>query len=167
MSFKSLMLLLGLASTPAVLAAPKNYTITSPDGTLQGTVAVDTEIRIALSADGKALLNPSPVAMTLAGGEVLGRDPRVVKAKKRSADETFDAHFYKKAQVRDHYNELALAFRGDYSLVVRLYDDGMAYRFETRKKGEITVENEQAEFNFPADFTTYAPYVYRTELRDF
>lgn len=151
---------------PGSPCGTENYTITSPDGTLQGTVAVDTEIRIALSADGKALLNPSPVAMTLAGGEVLGRDPRVVKAKKRSADETFDAHFYKKAQVRDHYNELALAFRGDYSLVVRLYDDGMAYRFETRKKGEITVENEQAEFNFPADFTTYAPYVYRTELRD-
>ena len=135
MSFKSLMLLLGLACAPAAFAAPKNYTIASPDGALQGTVTVDAEIRIALSADGKALLDPSPVAMTLSNDVVLGRDPKVIKARKRSADETFDAHFYKKAQVRDRYNELAIAFRGDYSLVVRLYDDGMAYRFETRAGG--------------------------------
>lgn len=167
MSFKSLMLLLGLACAPAAFAAPKSYTITSPDGSLQGTVTVDADIQIALAADGRTLLDPSPVAMTLAGDEVLGRNPKLLKAKRRSADETFDAPFYKKAQVRDHYNELALAFRGDYSLVVRLYDDGMAYRFETRRKGEITVENELAEFNFPADFMTYAPYVHRTELRDF
>ena len=61
MSFKSLMLLLGLASTPAVLAAPKNYTITSPDGTLQGTVAVDTENPDRPLGRRKALLNPRPL----------------------------------------------------------------------------------------------------------
>lgn len=47
--------------------------------------------------------------------------------------------------------------RGDYGLVVRLYDDGLAYRFTTRKKDGILVENEQVAYTFPADYTAYAP----------
>ena len=51
--------------------------------------------------------------------------------------------------------------------MLRLYDDGMAYRFVTQKKGTIVVEREQADFTFPEDYTTRAPYVHRLELKDF
>ena len=57
--------------------------------------------------------------------------------------------------------------RGDYGLVVRLYDDGLAYRFTTRKKDGILVENEQVAYTFPADYTAYAPYVGHKRLLDF
>ena len=50
------------------LMAQKNYTLTSPDGTLQATVATGSDLRISLSADGETLLAPSPVWMTLGGG---------------------------------------------------------------------------------------------------
>ena len=33
--------------------AQKNYTLTSPDGTLQATVATGSDLRISLSADGE------------------------------------------------------------------------------------------------------------------
>ena len=59
------------------LMAQKNYTLTSPDGTLQATVATGSDLRISLSADGETLLAPSPVSMTLGGGEVLGSNPKV------------------------------------------------------------------------------------------
>lgn len=58
------------------LMAQKNYTLTSPDGTLQATVATGSDLRISLSADGETLLAPSPVSMTLGGGEVLGSNPK-------------------------------------------------------------------------------------------
>ena len=54
------------------LMAQKNYTLTSPDGTLQATVATGSDLRISLSADGETLLAPSPVSMTL-GGKPLKR----------------------------------------------------------------------------------------------
>ena len=40
MTFKPLLLLLGLACAPAASAAPKSYTLSSPDGELQGSVTV-------------------------------------------------------------------------------------------------------------------------------
>lgn len=167
MTFKPLLLLLGLACAPAASAAPKSYTLSSPDGGLQGSVTVGSDLRISLEADGRTVLAPSPVSMTLAGGETLGHDPRVVRIRKHSADETIESPFYTKARVSDRYNELTISFRGDYSLVLRLYDDGMAYRFVTQKKGTIVVEREQADFTFPEDYTTRAPYVHRLELKDF
>lgn len=161
-------LLLFLCSACALpLMAQKNYTLTSPAGTLQAAVAVGSDLRLSLAADGQTILAPSPVAMTLAGGETLGATPKVTKIRKSSADETIASPFYKKTSVRDRYNELTLSLRGDYGLTVRLYDDGLAYRFTTRKKDKLFIENELAAFNFPADYTAYAPYVARGKSGDF
>ena len=149
------------------LMAQKNYTLSSPDGALQANVATGSDIRISLSADGETLLAPSPLAMTLADGEVLGGNPKVTRVKKTSADERIASPFYKKSDIHDRYNELTFTFRGDYGLIVRLYDDGLAYRFTTRKKDKIVVENEKVAFTFPADYTAYAPYVGHQKLLDF
>lgn len=166
MSLKPFFLFLcSLCTLP--LMAQKNYSLTSPDGTLQAAVAVGPDIRISLSADGETLLAPSPVSMTLAGGQTLGANPKVVKTGKNSADETIASPFYKKAEIQDRYNELTFSFRGDYGLIVRLYDDGLAYRFTTRKKDKLLVENEQVAFTFPADFAACAPYVMRGKSGDF
>jgi hypothetical protein len=42
----------------------------------------------------------------------------------------------KRAEIRDHFNERRIDC-GDYSLIVRAYDDGVAYRLATRLAGEI------------------------------
>ncbi|WP_419511206.1 glycoside hydrolase family 97 protein [Alistipes sp.] len=166
MTLKPLLLFLCTACA-LPLMAQKNYTLTSPDGTLQATVATGSDIRISLSADGETLLAPSPLGMTLAGGEALGANPKVAKVKKTAVDERIASPFYKKSDISDRYNELTFTFRGDYGLIVRLYDDGLAYRFTTRKKENIQVENEQVAFTFPGDYTAYAPYVGHQRLLDF
>ena len=68
----------------------------------------------------------------LARRHAAGSNPKVTRARKNTADARIASPFYKKSSVRDHYNELELTMRGDYGLVVRLYDDGLAYRFTTR-----------------------------------
>lgn len=51
----------------------------------------------------------------------------------------------------DEYNQLTVSFKGDFGLVLRAYNDGVAYRFFTNKKGQIIVESEEATFNFSKD----------------
>lgn len=63
-----------------------------------------------------------------------GQQPQSHQGQENTADARIASPFYKKSSVRDHYNELELTMRGDYGLVVRLYDDGLAYRFTTRKR---------------------------------
>lgn len=167
MNLKPLLLMLGLACIPATLAAQKTYSLSSPDGNLRTTVTVGDEIRLRLDAGDTPLLAPSPVAMTLEGGEVLGQNARVVRTKKSSVDQTIASPLYKKNRVMERYNQLTLSFRGDFGLVVRLYDDGLAYRFTTDRKGTLRVEDECVAFTFPSDCRAVVPYVARGKEFDF
>ena len=167
MNLKPLLLMLGLACIPATLAAQKIYSLSSPDGNLRTTVTVGEEIRVALDAGDTPLLAPSPVSMTLEDGEVLGRNARVVRAEKSSVDRTIASPFYKKSRVGERYNQLTLSFRGDFGLVFRLYDDGLAYRFTTDREGTLRIGDECVAFSFPADCRAVVPYVARGRDFDF
>ncbi len=141
-------------STPAV----QPLTVTSPNGALVVTIGTAGQLTWAVSAGGRPVLAPSRLSMTLAGGRVLGASPVVTRTTARSVDEALRPVVrVKRAVVRDHFTERRVDFSGDYSLVVRAYDDGVAYRFVTRLPGEVTVENEEATMVFPGDYTVWFP----------
>jgi len=50
--------------------------------------------------------------------------------------------------------------KGDYSVIFRIYNDGVAYRFSMKKKGEVIVKNEEANFNFTNDYKAFVPYMW-------
>lgn len=156
-------LLVFLLAGSMSLMAQKSYQLQSPDRKLQTVVTVDNEVTFSLTHDGTEVLAPSIISMTLQNGVVLGSKPKVSKVTKASVDKVIPSPFYKKKEVSDIYNEMNISFRGDYSIVFRLYNDGLAYRFITRKKGDIVVEDESAVYNFSADHKTFAPYVNSTK----
>jgi alpha-glucosidase len=139
--------------------AQKQYSISSPDGRLTAEVTVGEQLTWSLSHDGEQLIEPSPVSLTLQGGEQLGPNARVVRAKQQRADETIASPFWISSEVRNQYNELLITFRGDWGIIFRLYDDGMAYRFHTNRKGTLTIANEEATFRFTGDRHAWVPYV--------
>lgn len=136
------------------------FTLSSPDAGLTSTITIGNQVTFTLENKGRTIIAPSAVSMTLQSGEVWGSGG--VKAlkhlKDKSVDERIPSPFYKRAEVRDHYNQLTLTFKGNYSIVFRMYDDGLAYRFVTTRKDAFTVTAERAEFRFARDFDTFAPY---------
>ena len=66
--------------------------------------------------------------------------------------------FYKKDTITDNYTQLTLNCKGDYGVIFRVYNDGVAYRFFTKKKDSITIQSEDAEFNFNDDDSAWIPY---------
>ncbi|MDR2683466.1 MAG: glycoside hydrolase family 97 protein [Dysgonamonadaceae bacterium] len=145
------------------LGAQKRFSLRSPDGKLETVVSVGQTIEYAVSHDGDAMLSPSAVSMTLAGGRAYGIQPKLSGSSTKTVDRTFSAAVYKRSEVKDHYNELTLRFKGDYQLVFRAYNDGMAYRFVSTAKQPFIVESEQAEFNFPVDSKAILSYANRPE----
>lgn len=152
--FMTLLLTAGLTAT-----AQKTYQVQSPDGKMKAVVTVKDRIEYTVSHDGTEVLAPSVISLTLQGGKVLGAQPKVTGVQKVSSNTVIPSPFYKKKEVKDQYNEMVINFRGNFSVVFRAYDDGVAYRFRTKLKDDIVVENEEATFNFAKDHYTYAPYV--------
>lgn len=156
-------LLVFLLAGSMSLMAQKSYQLQSPDRKLQTVVSVGDNVEFSLTHDGTEVLAPSAISMTLQNGEVLGAKPKVSKVTKGSVDKMIPSPFYKKTEVSDIYNEMTISFRGDYSIAFRLYNDGLAYRFITRKKGEIVVADEVATYNFSTDHKTFSAYVNSTK----
>ena len=157
---KKLLLTLLLFSAGTGISAAKTYELKSPDGKIAVRVDAGTQaVTYSISRDGKELIAPSPLSLTLADGRVLGQKAVVRKASTKSVDETIEAPFYKRSTVDNKYNSLTLTFKGDYGVDFRAYDDGVAYRFVTSMKDEITVADELVDIRFPEDFRAYVPYV--------
>ncbi|MDE6857521.1 MAG: glycoside hydrolase family 97 protein, partial [Alistipes sp.] len=109
--------------------------------------------------DGRTLLEPSPIALTLSDGRELGPSARVLKASRTSVDTTVPSPLYRSAEVRDRYNSLTLRMKGGWSVEFRAYADGIAYRFATTARQPFEITGEQVVFRFPGDFTATVPYV--------
>lgn len=142
----------------ASFAAKKTWTLSSPDGRLKSEIKADGKVTYSVTFDGKEILSPSAVSMTIGDGTVFGAG-KVSKATFAKHEENIPAVAYKKAVVKESYNSVTLAFK-DYSLEFRAYDNAIAYRFiSTAKKGDFIVKSEEAEFNFKDDWTAWVPYV--------
>ena len=156
---KSLILALALCSFAIAQAKPTQKQITSPDGTLKVTVTVADDIRWSVEDDGKRIIAPSQIAMQIGQSEVWGEKPSLRKATVGKIDEVIPSPLYKKSEVDNRCTTLTLAFKGDYAIELRAYDNAAAYRFVSTRKGDYTVKNEVSEWDFAEDNTVYGSYV--------
>ncbi|MDR1336396.1 MAG: glycoside hydrolase family 97 protein [Tannerella sp.] len=157
---KQLLLCLLLSACSLYAAAQKNYTVKSPDGNSEVSVTVDKQqIKYQFIYQGDVIIYPSVVAMQLTEQGGFGINPKLRGSKTYNIKQTIESPIYKKSRIEDYYNELELRFKGDYTLLFRIYDEGMAYRFVTAGKKDFVVVNETAEFNFGNSYNAYIPYV--------
>lgn len=156
---KSLFLFLAMSVAPFTAGAQKTYQLASPDGKLKATVEVDKDIRFSLMHEETPVLSPSVIRLELTDGTILGDRPKVRKVSKASVDAVIPTPFYKKSEVKEQYNETSLTFQGNYQVIFRLYDDGMAYRFATQRKDSLYIKNEGASYRFAQDHKAIVPYV--------
>ena len=146
------------ALAAAFVAQAKDYELKSPDGKIVVTVSSGAHVSYSIVREGIKLLDPSHISMMLLDGSSMGGNDNF-RVSRRSVDTVIPAKNFKRAKVRDHFNEMILS-AGNYDIVFRAYDDGVAYRFVSRgKSGEFAVAYEQAEFAFPYDYKAYVPYV--------
>jgi len=136
----------------------KEYKLFSPDKKLSLTVSVDETVRFALNNGTEQLILPSTLALELEEGVVLGANSRVIRKEQNTVNNTLTPVIKEKnAIVAEHYNELKLVFDKDFDLTFRAYDEGVAYRFETRMEGDIIVKAEKGDYRFAKNYLTYWP----------
>ncbi len=134
------------------------YKLFSPDKKLELRVVVGITVSYSISMQGSDLILPSNISMKINDGLILGADPVVKNSKESVINQTLTPLIRQKyASIIDNCNELTLNFENNYSIIFRVYNDGIAYRFKTNFEKELTVFSEQAEFNFGKDYKIYFP----------
>jgi alpha-glucosidase len=132
------------------LLAADSLAISSPDKKIDVTVYYKSKLSYSIKYQGNIILLPSYIDLQLANGKNLSDELRVIKKSIRSVNEKIISPVpEKRKEITNNYNELTLQFRQPFSLLVRVYNDGVAYRLITRFKDTIVINNETAEFIFP------------------
>jgi len=137
----------------------QDFTVKSPNGKIEVKINVDDKISWTISHEKDVILAPSEMSMTLDENIVLGKNAVVLNSKKETVNTSFETPLYKKKSVQNNYNQLTLNFKNDFSIEYRVFDDGAAYCFITKKKKDITVKSEEVVLNFDQDYNTLMPYV--------
>ena len=152
-------LLLYILLLPVVSWGQKVLYVQSPDRKIELQVMIGQELEIAIIRNGTTVLQPSAIGMDVRFIGILGENPKLKSVSRRSVTEKLLSPIYIKDEVDNIYNELTASFRGNYSVVFRCYNQGVAYRFVTDfKEREIVINNEKAVFHFPSGTKGYAAY---------
>ena len=135
----------------------KEYTIKSPSSKTEIIVTVENNIAYSVLLNGKTIISPSQISMSIKDGSIWGENSKVTKTKTISVSEEIIPVVKRKyASISNEYNQLTLSFKG-YSLQFRAYDEGVAYRWISNQKTEFKVESELATFAFPNNHEIWFP----------
>lgn len=138
----------------------KMFEIKSPDGVILLQVQAGSKLTWLVKHDGQEMIAPSPVSLELSTGELLGKNVKVMSSKIEKVKNAIPAINYKKSTIEDEYTQLTLNCSKEFGLVFRVYNDGVAYRFFLKKKDEVQIKNEEANFNFTENYKSFLPFMW-------
>ena len=148
-------------STSILIAQEKNgFKIQSPDGAVIVHVTAGAKLEWSVQHRGEQIIAPSAISLQCEGGDVLGDNAKIISSDAEKVNTAIRAINYIKASIPDNYNQLTINCRNGYGVIFRAYDDAVAYRFFVKKKGEIIVKHEEANFNFTDDYKAFLPYMW-------
>ncbi|HVZ56444.1 MAG TPA: glycoside hydrolase family 97 catalytic domain-containing protein, partial [Chitinophagaceae bacterium] len=158
---KNLLLALALLAASFLQAQPKkkSFSLASPDGTLLLHVETGPALTWSVSCAGTPVLEPSAISLQLQGGETWGPGSRILSSRLEKVSRRMAALHYKKDSVPDEYTQLVLQFNTRSGIEFRVYNQGVAYRFLSRRTDSLTISSEQAVFRFAGDPAAWVPYV--------
>lgn len=137
--------------------------VTSPDSRISAmlTDGPDGMPMLSVTMDQNELIAGSPVGMKIQDRKSQLKI-KSVKAH-RLRKETIKAPFTHTPQYVSEYNESVVDLGEGLTMVLRAYDDGVAYRFSSNNKGEIVVIDETAEYTYPGNPELYMSWTTNSE----
>ncbi|HEX7986021.1 MAG TPA: glycoside hydrolase family 97 protein [Duganella sp.] len=139
-------------------AHAETVTVKSPGGS--NVVTIDSDkLTYSVSRNGKVIIEPSPLGLNLDIGAI-GPGAKLTGSTNGSVNDTYDIVLGKARSAPDHYNHADLAFAAagkplSFHLLVRAYDDGVAFRYTLPEQAGVSavkVKRELTQFNFAKDY---------------
>ena len=155
MNVKKILFLLVAACSFVSMYGQKKYELASPNHSIRVEITVSDGIYYDVFCKERLLLKDGTLQMQV-DGKTLGLHPKLTGKKTKAVNESLKPVVpFKFSTITNHYNQLLLNFRGNYSVEFRAFDDGVAYRFITHKKGEVEVADELLQVNLPEEYVLH------------
>ena len=151
----SLLVVLLVASASNARA---QYVVKSPDGTVGIAVRHDRDgLTFTVTSGKSVLVDRGALGITTSRGD-LASALRFVRQSRAVVNETYRLPVGKRSTYVNHAHELDLAFRkGEQELhvVLRAYDDGIAFRYVVPGTGDVEISSERTTFPLAGTSVAY------------
>lgn len=149
---------LALACLVGPALPAQTWTVAAPSSAVVATVRAGATVTLEVRAGGRPVVTMERLGLDVPGRLDAARMPRVTGHARRAVDTVIvPAVPVKRSRIPERYHELRLALGPAYALVVRAYDDGVAYRWETRFADSLVVRAERATFRFAPSDSAWVP----------
>ena len=140
------------------LFAQTTYTLSSPDQKIQTHIKFGDFIEFEVRFGSEIVVEKTWISLNVEENYTLGQVPKVKKPITRSVDQVVVPVVAEKfASIPEKFNELELFCRGNYTIIFRAYNEGVAWRFTTKMLDTIRVNTEEATINFPKGSSVWFP----------
>jgi alpha-glucosidase len=139
-------------------AGAQTFNVPSPDKrtTVSVTVAGQDAPTISVTHDGKTLVEASPIGIVIDSAGTT--DYKVKRFTWSKVDQWLHPLVpVKFSNIRDVYDGGSLEFKNGMTLLLRAYDNGVAYRWVVRRKGDYKVWTETLHLRFHAGDSAWYP----------
>jgi alpha-glucosidase len=133
-----------------------SVTVTGPSGNLSCAVTnVSGRLTFSVTYEGQTVVQPSPLGVTVAGQD-LGAISALGTPTLSTIQETYPLKGgHATASNNCNVASIPVTAAVDWTLEVRAFDDGVAYRYNVPETGSLTVAGETSEWILPAGGTIY------------
>lgn len=153
------------------------YEVKSPNNRVVASFMVDKgQISYFVYKDEKIVLRKSRLGLILKDAEPLADNFAVVRAYSRSTDETWKAFWGEQREIRNNYNETAIYLEETekpfrlLTIRFRVYDDGVAFRYEVPPQPEMEnmiVADELTEFSVDSNSRSWSIPAYQPDRYEY
>lgn len=120
----------------------------SPDKNIHVRILFSEKIYYEVSYKNAIVLQASPLTMTI-NNKTLGALPKLKSWSTQYISKIISTVWGSRKEIADVYNEMNLEFEGNFLVKFRVYNNGVAYRFETRlKEKNVFVQQEEVAYRF-------------------
>ncbi len=144
----------------AMPASAEIFRLRAPTEPLEAVIRADGKLNLEVRFRGRVVVSTPPIGLEVDGHLRADALPPLSGNTRRKVNEAIrPAVPEKRSVIPDRYNELRLSFGPHLAVTFRVYDDGVAYRFETAIDGEVVVRNESAGLRFANGDTAWMALV--------
>jgi alpha-glucosidase len=150
-----------------VAKGQKNISLNSPDNAIRFSFSLTKETpQYNISYDGKNIIENSPLSLAFDNGS-FAAGLRMLKPVFREADENYTLYVGKTSRVKEHFKEVEIPLLQPSSgrqvnLVVRAFNDGLAFRYRfvsAGKEKRFVLTDENSSFRFVSDPLVHALFL--------
>ena len=127
----------------AGISSGKDFTLLSPDKQIEVVLTTDGGMGIVAYYRSSELFKLEDISLEIEGEDFTSGISKIRKVGTNAVSQKiFPPIKEKYFEINDRFNELTLRFRSNYAFIIRAYNDGIAYRFQTFFPDFVVINRE-------------------------